>query len=286
MGRIETPAIKRKLPKQTLPKPNTTAPVVDSTNFQVGVSEKAGKCDPVLKSIFDGSHQQMGGMERALKFCQEPVQLLGQWLGLSFSHSQPVHRRLVFDLPFNAIQPGVDLDYFIAEFIEFSTRVRVAAHLSFGAVFKQGVEAVGCVCLHEARKVFEEFLIARKGLVGREVKDHSGMRDVTAIHSHFAAAHFAPANSVLDFYWAVIGLDDFRCQDLYLEALVEWLQGQRTSFEPVAQCGSGNDCLLAFSDFRLAVLRQTVVALLHDCRTKQAWSRETSGNGWARFFPQ
>lgn len=246
--------------------------------FKMWIAKKAVESYPVFECVINACHDGVGGMQGAFQLHQFPAELFGQRFRLSAPDGEPMGRRFAFDLPFDVVELGIYLDDFIAKLVIPPAGMSAAADFGFGTVFEQGIEAAGGVGLHEAGEVFEKLFVANKRQIGREIKNIYRMFGVAAVDGHFAFAHGASSFSILDFDWAVVCLNDRGSQNMFFEALIEWFKGKGTGLEPVAQGRAWNDGIFALEDFGLAVLWQAVVALIDNCRSKQARSRQCAGD--------
>ena len=248
-------------------------------DVEIGIAEEAMECNPVFEGVPNCFHERMRRMQRALQFAKPPAQFFSQWFRPLAADRQSVDCRLAFNFPFYFVECGIYLDYFVADFVIAPSGVSAASGFRLSAIFEQLVEAAGGICLDDAGKSFEKLCVAEKRLIGREVKHNCGMFGIATIDSHLALAHSTSGYPILNLDGTVISLDDAGGENLFLQAFPKWFKGKRTGLEPVAQRGTRNGGIFTFEDLRLTVLRQSIIAFVHNGRSKQAGPSQSARNG-------
>jgi len=238
----------------------------------------------MLERVLYALHEGMGGMKRASKQDQCFVEFLGQRFRLFAPDRQFVSGRLVFNLPFDVVQLPIYLNNLVAQVVVFPTGMSAAANLSLGTVLEESVKTACGIGLYKAGEAFEKPIVSSKRQIRGEIKDVERVLGVTTIDGNFAFAHGTPGFPVLNFDRAVVRLNDIGGEHLQLKTVVEGLKGEGTGLEPIAQRRARNDGVFPFENFRLAILRQPIRALIHDCRTEQARSGQSAGNWRAGLF--
>lgn len=252
--------------------------------FKIGIAQKPVQCHPVPEGVFDGFHERVRRVQRTSQLGERPVELLGERLRFPASEGQSVWRWFTFDLPFDVVDLAIYFNHRVAQLEVLSTRVCTTAHFRLSAVLEQGVEAGGSVSLNETGKVFEKIVVTLEREIRRKVEDNCRMLSIASVDGHLTFTHGALCFPVLDFYRAVVRLNDLRSEHYSFESLVEQLKDERTVLEPIAQCRARECGIFAFGDFGLAVLRQAVVTLFHDGGGEQARTGQPSGDWRAGFL--
>ncbi len=160
----------------------------------------------------------------------------------------------------------------------------ITADFNFTAIGKKGIEAGSSVSLNESGEILQKQLVSLERLIGREVEDGERILSIAKVDSHFSFPHFFLELSILDFYFCVIGLDNFRGKDFALEPFVEGMNGQRGSKDPVAQGRARNGSTLSFVYLLKAIKRRKVAKFADNGVSKQASARQSLWDWRAGLF--
>lgn len=245
----------------------------------------------MIEGVVDGFHQGIGGVEGVFQRENIFKQFVEELFGASFSGLKNFLGFFTFNLRLNGVELSVDVEDCYAlsrskllSLVVSAPRVSIASDFGFGAVEKDLVKSIGSITLDKAAKVFQHQIVSSKGLIRRVVKYGEWVKGVANIWSHLAFANFVFVQAVLDFYFSVVGFDDVRFKDFSFEKLVEGLKSEGTSDYPVALSRARDSSLVAFEDFALAIVWQTVGKFVDDDGGKQARSAASAGYWGAWFF--
>lgn len=257
----------------------------------VRIFEKSGQRNPVIEGVLNclcniacwGKFIFSTNDNFSKLFCERH--------GFSSSHGKAIGRRFIFDVTFDLVELGVDIEDSISDVLFGELRlevatpgVSVAASFSPFVVSKDGIKTSCSIGLYDPGKVLKELQVFVEGEIWRVVEVVDWMVGITDVGGHLAFANVIFVAAVLNLDGGVVCFDDRGLVNFLLLQLTEEREALCCSLHPVALSCARNGDVVSGEYFFLTIIGKSVIELTNYDFGKEARTGVATRNRRARFF--